>query len=162
MAAKSDRAAQKGQPQTESGYASERSYSKGEVKQAFKIALPARRFSRTRGIDLAMTDSRYYGVDEADWLDIVRKFAPQVKYERDRFDCDDFALNFKAYCSREYRLNGVGLVWDYSAGHMYNCVLAASTVDGKSEVKFIEPQTDQFVELEEGTHYILRKGMVIL
>ena len=58
----------------------------------------------------------------------------------EKWDCDDFALDFKAKMASWYNTNAAGLVVDSSAGHVYNVIVFADRT-----AEFFEPQRDKFV-----------------
>ena len=63
----------------------------------------------------------------------------KLSYESDIRDCDDFAKLVWAQTAL-LRVNGVGLVVDYSGGHAYLAVVVP-TCDGPV-ILFVEPQRD--------------------
>jgi hypothetical protein len=93
-------------------------------------------------------DKTYYATDldtfrrivEWDWTDTR-------KYLVDRFDCDEFAMYFKARVSIDFGINAIGVVVDYSAGHAYNIVI----IKDRQGVRWYlyEPQTDAIFTYEQ-------------
>jgi len=66
----------------------------------------------------------------------------QLHYENEFYDCDDFALEFKTFCSRELKHNGVGVAIGILSqnkrilgGHAWNIVAI------QGELWYFEPQT---------------------
>jgi len=62
-----------------------------------------------------------------------------LAYEQAEFDCENFALLFAALAARDYGINTVGVVVDWSGAHAYNVVV----YDDQS-IEFYEPQSDSF------------------
>lgn len=60
-------------------------------------------------------------------------------YAPDFYDCDDFALDFTAWCRREFRINAVALA--FNAVHAFNVVVKAG-----GGVVLVEPQNGQIVK----------------
>ena len=90
-------------------------------------------------------DGRYYTVSledfkrmiDWDWVDAKR-------YELEKFDCDDYAMLFKARMAFEFGVNAIGYVIDWSAGHAYNVVL----VEDYDGPLLFEPQNDKVFSVE--------------
>ena len=60
-----------------------------------------------------------------------------IKYIRERFDCENFALLFKVLVDLHFGLNQVAVIIDYVSKHSYNLILYPN---GKHMV--CEPQSD--------------------
>tara|TARA_Y100000310_G_scaffold341791_1_gene442167 strand:+ start:12381 stop:12851 length:471 start_codon:yes stop_codon:yes gene_type:complete len=110
------------------------------------------------GVTRKTLDRKYNVVSE----DTFKKFAfidptDKFKYFKESFDCDDFALNFKAMMALIFGVNSIGVVIDDSGGHAYNVVLLSN-----GSVKFFEPQTDKWLEVGEGQKYELKAGLILL
>lgn len=83
-------------------------------------------------------DARYFLCSQSDFLNIVAwDWVDSIKYVPERFDCDKFAVAFKAHVNMYFHINNVGLVIDYRGGHAYNLVIFP---DGK--IMLVEPQND--------------------
>ena len=113
-------------------------------------------------------DGRYYvptletfkKMVEWDWTDAK-------KYELDRFDCDKYAVTFKARMAFEFGVNSIGVVVDYDGGHAYNVVVVWNEEKNMYDAWLFEPQTDALFKYKdrpggEGGHYSLTKMYVIL
>jgi hypothetical protein len=94
-------------------------------------------------------DGTYYATDlttlkkiiDWDWTD-TRKYVNEI------FDCDKFAIYFKARVSLDFGINAVGVVLDYSAGHAYNLVILKEP-DGRVQWYLFEPQRDALFSYDE-------------
>ncbi len=72
-----------------------------------------------------------------DELESLRDTTSEI-YQKDIFDCDDFAFMYKAQANHR-RLNGVGVVFGYWRGiHSWNVVLC----EGRAYQ--VEPQTGEY------------------
>jgi hypothetical protein len=93
-------------------------------------------------------DGNYYTVDMETFKKIVEwDWTDTRKYVLDRFDCDKFAIYFKARMAIDFGVNAVGVVLDYSAGHAYNLVILRDA----QGVKWLlyEPQNDSIFTYEQ-------------
>ena len=85
-------------------------------------------------------DGRYYTTTLEWWRRIIEWDSTNRKrYVVDRFDCDKYAIHFKANVAWYFGINAVAVVLDYDAKHAYNLVLPA----GAREPLILEPQTDE-------------------
>jgi len=105
---------------------------------------------------LAM-DGNFMACTQQDFMrflawDWTNTFKP---YILETWDCDDFAWYLAARC-RQYDLNAVGFIVDYSAGHAYNVVVFK---DGTASIW--EPQNDKVCQPGTGI-YLAERGFVIL
>ena len=97
--------------------------------------------SMNLGIIRLPLDEVYYLTNKTNFLNIVAwDWIDTVKYRVDIFDCENFAISFKAQVDEVFNLNQVGIVIDYVSGHAYNLVIFP---DGK--VMVLEPQMDNLV-----------------
>jgi len=95
-------------------------------------------------------DGKYYATDmdtlkkivEWDWTDTR-------KYLTDTFDCDKFAMYFKARQAIDFKLNAIGIILDYSAGHAYNIIIVKDPSTGKVSWYLYEPQTDDIFTYDQ-------------
>lgn len=91
-------------------------------------------------------DGKYYAVHLEDWTRMARwDVTNYLPYVRDRFDCDKYALLFKARMAEFFGVNTVAVVLDYDAGHAYNLVFPLDM----DEPLIYEPQTDSFIPLDK-------------
>jgi len=102
-----------------------------------------------RGIsDDLLWDDYYYYVNLEDWNKIffdVLKNMP--RYTTDKLDCDNFALLMVARIMEKYKLNGCGIaIGKTPMGiHAWNIF-----INSPLELLYLEPQTGQVMELNEG------------
>ena len=88
-------------------------------------------------------DGKYYAVPLNDWKEMAEwDITNYLPYVIDRFDCDKYALLFKARMAQFFGVNTVAVVLDYDAGHAYNIVFPID-----SDPLIYEPQTDSFIEI---------------
>jgi len=104
-------------------------------------------------------DGKYRLTNQNNFLNIVAwDWVDSKKYTTDIFDCENFAITFKAHVDWYFGLNQVGIVIDYEAGHGYNLVVFP---DGK--VMLLEPQNDNlFVWPNLANMYILKNAFVLI
>ena len=106
-------------------------------------------------------DSKYWAVSKEAWEGMMAYIGvDQEKYEVDRFDCDNFAVVFAASVADRFRINGAGIVVDFSGGHAYNAILITGTHGGLS-IGIIEPQNRRYILKTEGM-YQARHGFIFL
>jgi hypothetical protein len=102
-------------------------------------------------------DRKYWVCSRNEFNEIVNKDLTNfAKYQKDAYDCDNFAFMFKANVAKNWGLNNVGMVIDNSAHHAYNVVVFS---DGTAAI--FEPQTDQWPKIGKGM-YSFKKGVIIL
>lgn len=90
------------------------------------------------GIIRLPLDGTYYLTNQANFLNIVVwDWTDRVDYLKERFDCENFAILFKAIVDLYFNLNQVAIIIDYKSGHGYNLVIYP---DGNASV--LEPQND--------------------
>lgn len=83
-------------------------------------------------------DGRYRLTDQANFLNIVAwDWIDLWHYLKDFFDCENYAIAFKAHVDEYFGLNQVGVVIDYKSMHAYNLVAFPD-----SNVMLLEPQND--------------------
>jgi len=109
-------------------------------------------------------DTMYYGVTREEFSKAVQEYKKwidehELVWTSDRFDCDDFAVTFKAIATSILKKNSVGIAIgalykdkQLLGGHAYNVVLFD---DGT--IMFFEPQTQELFEWEtyDGYRYEL-------
>ena len=108
-------------------------------------------------------DKNYYTVGYETFKKIIEwDWTDTRKYLVDVFDCDDFAVYFKARMAIEFNINAIAVVLDYSSAHAYNIVILKDC----SGVRWYiyEPQTDQLFKFEERDtkYYAMRDYVIIL
>jgi hypothetical protein len=104
-------------------------------------------------------DGTYRIVSQRDFLNIVAwDWVDSKKYTAEIFDCENFAITFKAHVDWYFELNQVGIVIDYQAGHGYNLVVFP---DGK--VMVFEPQNDcLYAWPTMASLYVLKEAFVLI
>lgn len=102
-------------------------------------------------------DGRYWTVDKNTFEAMVKAgWVWHRRYLTDRYDCDDFAVGFKARMAEVFGVNAVGIVVDYGAKHAYNMViLSDGTIEG------FEPQAGLWCQLGS-EYYPCREGVMLL
>ena len=90
------------------------------------------------GVVRVPLDGRYRLTDQANTLSIIAwDWCNTLDYIKDLFDCENFAILFKAFTDLYFQVNHVGIVLDYGSGHAYNLIVYP---DGNKSV--LEPQHD--------------------
>jgi hypothetical protein len=90
------------------------------------------------GIQRLPLDVTYFLANQRSFLNVVAwDWTDTLPYIRERFDCENFALLFKAHVDLHFHLNQVAVIIDYQSGHGYNLVMYP---DGNKQV--LEPQSD--------------------
>ena len=103
-------------------------------------------------------DNRYWTCSKAEFEQLVKwDWLETQKYVSDRFDCDDFAMQFKARIGFFFNLNNVGVVVDYSSSHAYNVVLFSD-----APMRIFEPQSGEWFEFGTSRLYQLEDGLILL
>lgn len=83
-------------------------------------------------------DIAYRLTDQSNMLNIVAwDTTDQIEYVRERFDCENFIILFKALVDLYFRLNQVAIIMDYVSRHSYGLIFYP---DGNHQV--CEPQSD--------------------
>ena len=94
-----------------------------------------------RRFELPGEEKRYQGLHE--------RAMPPRRYSPEFYDCDDFAIDFLAWCHRQFRINTVTLTFNHV--HAFNIVLPEDT--GPLGV---EPQNGLWVKIETDGLYGMR------
>jgi len=118
------------------------------------------RIQQLTGASLLPLDGTYWLVSQKDALNILYwSYLDKRPWIADEFDCDKFAVVLKAVYSLVFRVNSLGLVLDYGAGHAYNIQIFPS-----GEVLLIEPQTDSFIFVSERNmkYYSLQHTIIVI
>ena len=90
------------------------------------------------GIIRLPLDGTYYLTNQSNFLNIVAwDWTDKFPYIAEKFDCENFAILFKAMVDLHFELNQVAVIVDYKSGHGYNLVVYP---DGNMSV--LEPQND--------------------
>lgn len=105
-------------------------------------------------------DGTYYMIDQNHFLNVILyDWVDKKDYVAEKFDCEDFAFNFKAHVNWYFGLNQVGMVIDYSSAHGYNIVVFPT-----GNVMLFEPQNDSLFFLTERDKewYAMTDGFILL
>lgn len=105
------------------------------------------------------TDGSYKVVDRRMVDRILRETqVDAIEWEAEEYDCEDIARKFVTRCA-DLGLNSIGRVMSWSGGHAF-CV--AVVISGKDiDFLFIEPQTDQIVDVGKGK-YSLDNALIVI
>ena len=112
------------------------------------------------GIIRLPLDGTYRMTNKSNFLHVVAwDWVDNKPYVKEIFDCENFAISFKANMDWYFGLNQVGIVIDYESGHGYNLVLFP---DGSAWV--LEPQSDALVvwSKRNTTFYALEGAIVLI
>jgi len=99
-------------------------------------------------------DLKYKTISLSELEQILREYDQYLKrykleYEIDYFDCDDYAVTFKAFATRRTKANSVGIAIGIVSkpdegilgGHAWNIVILDN-----GNIVFVEPQTREWFE----------------
>ena len=118
--------------------------------------------SPLKHLALLALDREYWLLPRETWqlfLDWSR--VDKIKYLPDRIDCDDFARMLDGEVRRKLKINGVGLVVDWSGAHAYT-VLGMVDEAGEVSLAGVEPQNDRVgVVADGGRMYAATSGFVL-
>lgn len=114
---------------------------------------------QTIGCKVKILDLYYRVVDLETWKKIIQSDTLNLtkKWHKDVFDCDDFAIVFKAHVAEFYEINSVGVaigrVYDantleFIGYHAYNVIIVR---DDDCNVYLYEPQTDGLAKADKRT-----------
>jgi hypothetical protein len=108
-------------------------------------------------------DRAYYATDLDTFKKIVEwDWTDTREYLFDTFDCDKFAMYFKARVSIDFGINAIGVILDYSSAHAYNLVIVK---DSKGVRWYLyEPQTDEIFTYEQRNQsfYAMKQYVLLL
>ena len=80
--------------------------------------------SMNLGIQRLPLDATYFLTNQRGFLNVVAwDWTDTLPYIRERFDCENFALLFKAHADLHFHINQVAVIIDYESGHAYNLVM---------------------------------------
>lgn len=102
-------------------------------------------------IDVVTSDGVWFAPAPAD-IGTVRALAGATEwlpYRPQRFDCENFAAAFRTLAAFVGGVNTIGVVYDWSSDHAYNVI-----VDADGNVDFYEPQSDEIVEIGQGSYQL--------
>lgn len=112
-------------------------------------------------------DPNYFYTDINTMKDIIfHDWTDREKYEKDKNDCDDFAFRFKSHMQERYKITAVALckhieLLDPETGKHLNFHRANVFFADENNVMklwFLEPQTDNVVEVKDYTEFIRLTG----
>jgi hypothetical protein len=87
-------------------------------------------------IERFQLDAVYTMTNQTNFLNIVAwDWCDTLEYVKELFDCENFAILFKAYVDLYFRLNQVAIILDYKSAHAYNLVIFP---DGNMSVLDVE------------------------
>jgi len=111
------------------------------------------------GIQRLPLDASYFLTNQRGFLNVVAwDWTDTLPYIRERFDCENFALLFKAHADLHFHINQVAVIIDYESGHGYNLVIYP---DGNKQV--LEPQSDAlYVWTQRLEKFYSLKGAIAL
>ena len=117
--------------------------------------------SRYRNFRIRAVDGNYFVLPAATLeLILERSSLDELVWTPDRFDCDDFAICLKAEFARQFMINSVGIVYDWSGKHAYSAAVIYNA-KRQLELRTIEPQSDKTVKMGEAPMYAARAGLLI-
>ena len=97
------------------------------------------------GIVRLPLDATYRLTNKTNFREIIAwDWTDRIDYIKERYDCEQFAIQLKAIVDLYFHLNQVAIVIDYKSGHAYNLVIYD---DGDIDV--LEPQSDGLYFWEE-------------
>jgi len=112
---------------------------------------------------MSLSDEKYYMVNWNDWKNIIEQdWIAEHQYMADKFDCDDYALNFSGYASYVFDLNSAGACYGtiynkdtghFIGGHAFNLILALE--NGNLIPYLYEPMTRKYTIWVKGQKNIL-------
>jgi len=111
------------------------------------------------GIIRVPLDSIYRMTNQKNFLNVVAwDWIDSIKYDKEFFDCENFAISFKAHVDMYFKLSQVGIVIDYKSKHGYNLVIYP---DGNVHV--LEPQSDAlYVWPKRPEKFYSLKGAIVI
>ena len=133
-----------------------------KVKRTVRHAdiVPVHAASGLSNLQFVPLDTAYVALPADTWeLFLEYSGVDRIKYKSDTMDCDDFAQILCGECKRKLRVNGIGLVVDFSGGHAYNALLAYE--GSELSLLTIEPQNDKIIINRSGM-YAAQHGFLLL
>lgn len=122
--------------------------------------VPVHAASGLSNLQFVPLDTAYVALPADTWeLFLEYSGVDRIKYKSDTMDCDDFAQILCGECKRKLRVNGIGLVVDFSGGHAYNALLAYE--GSELSLLTIEPQNDKIIINRSGM-YAAQQGFILL
>ena len=111
------------------------------------------------GIIRLPLDIQYRLTNHSNMLNIVAwDTTDKIKYIKEKFDCENFAILFKAIVDLYFHLNQVALIIDYVSKHSYNLILYPN---GKHQV--CEPKSDGlYLWTDRLTNFYSMKGAIVI
>ena len=134
---------------------------KWQVYDAATVRSAWQEVSDYNHISLLQVDDKYRALKIEDWHRVMAASdTSSYRYTASYFDCNSFALAFKAEVSR-LLVNGCGLVLDYTGHHAFNLALIAG--QDKPTFRFIEPQAENWIVTGSQPCYNMKgQGLVYL
>lgn len=111
------------------------------------------------GITRFPLDGKYRMTNQTNMLNAIAwDWVDKRRYIKDFFDCENFAIAFKAHMDYFLHLNQVGIVVDYVSGHSYNMVIFPD----HEKVMLLEPQSDVLFCWTKRTILHTLEGSIVL
>jgi len=113
------------------------------------IRLMEKIYSKGWDLPVGMLDAKYYYTDRAGWAEIISDIVfNSPLFQKDKFDCDNFAFRAMSLCAERHGINACGVAIGASpfGRHAWNVIY-----DGEGFV-FFEPQTGEFLEIDGEYH----------
>jgi hypothetical protein len=131
----------------------------GNITEHTSAWIQAQLDTMALGIQRLPLDANYYLTNQRGFLNVVAwDWTDTLPYIRERFDCENFALLFKAHADLHFHINQVAVIIDYQSGHGYNLVVYP---DGNKQV--LEPQSDAlYVWTQRIEKFYSLKGAIAL
>lgn len=116
------------------------------------------------GVAPILLDGKYYLADWETWKAIIKyDWVRELKYVREKFDCENFALTFCSYTGYVYGLNSKGATYGkvYNAktgkfiDYHYWVAIITNDADGQRRLYWYEPMTGNYVQHQKGKPIII-------
>jgi len=146
------------------------------LKRAFDVKVKRtlnqtqiKNFFKELGYDkLYFADNQYSVIDWKVMQSIIKySWVDRKAYRQNFWDCDDYALAFKAHVSETYLINSVALakhikvtIGDREVWHRACVVLAVD--DYTLKAYLLETQNDKFVEIKKGVPLVIGSWSYLL
>ena len=117
-------------------------------------------------LDPILIDRTYTALPMAVWLQVLEwSDVDRIEYVSEVRDCDNFAIALTGQIGLRLKVNGCGIVFDWSGKHAYNVLLVKDTAQGGIYAVVVEPQSDRIAQVGESKGptemYKADRGMII-
>lgn len=99
--------------------------------------------------NIELFDRKYYATKIETWTEIIERDWIKNRTYTERFDCDKYSRCFIAHCLEIYGLNSIGNIIGKIVGQTDDHSFIGF-FDNNLKFYILEPQTGQFILLEEG------------